>query len=165
MMSSRLVGHRSFTNVWCSATQRHPPALLLRILLDHPRCCSYSAATTAATDSTNKKKPKAVFLNASRLNYDGQLDFSSWHELVDVTLESGLSGAGIKGYPQGVAVGDYDNDGRPDLFVSCVGKHALFRNVDGKKITEEHVAELANWTPNAPRRPSAFTERRQRACP
>ena len=30
---------------------------------------------------------------------------------VDVTLESGLSGAGIKGYPQGVAVGDYDNDG------------------------------------------------------
>jgi aconitate hydratase len=28
---------------------------------------------------------------------------------------------------------------------------AVLRNVDGKKITEEHVAELANWAPNAPR--------------
>jgi glycerate dehydrogenase len=27
-----------------------------------------------------------VFLNASRLNYDGALDFSSWHRLVDVHL-------------------------------------------------------------------------------
>ena len=31
-------------------------------------------------------KPKAVFLNASRLDYDGQLDFSSWHSLVAVHL-------------------------------------------------------------------------------
>jgi glycerate dehydrogenase len=31
-------------------------------------------------------KPKAVFLNASRLNYDHQLDFTSWHNLVDVVL-------------------------------------------------------------------------------
>jgi glycerate dehydrogenase len=31
-------------------------------------------------------KPKAVFLNASRLNYDNKLDFSEWHELVDVHL-------------------------------------------------------------------------------
>jgi glycerate dehydrogenase len=31
-------------------------------------------------------KPRAVFLNASRLNYDGQLDFSSWHDLVNVVL-------------------------------------------------------------------------------
>lgn len=27
-----------------------------------------------------------MFLNASRLNYDGKLDFSEWHDLVDVTL-------------------------------------------------------------------------------
>jgi len=28
---------------------------------------------------------------------------------------------------------------------------AVLRNVDGQKITEEHVAQLANWAPNAPR--------------
>jgi aconitate hydratase len=28
---------------------------------------------------------------------------------------------------------------------------AVLRNVDGRKITEEHVAQLANWAPNAPR--------------
>jgi len=37
-------------------------------------------------------------------------------------------------YGMGVAVGDYDNDGRPDLFVSCVGKHQLYRNMDGKRF-------------------------------
>src|SRR5512147_1988543 len=28
---------------------------------------------------------------------------------------------------------------------------AVLRNVDGRKITEEHVTQLANWQPNAPR--------------
>jgi glycerate dehydrogenase len=35
---------------------------------------------------SSSAKPRAVFLNASRLNYDGQLDFSSWHDLVNVVL-------------------------------------------------------------------------------
>jgi len=46
--------------------------------LSHPRRC-FSA-------TSSNKKPKAVFLNASRLDYDSQLDFSEWHDLVDVTL-------------------------------------------------------------------------------
>src|SRR6202140_3770560 len=28
---------------------------------------------------------------------------------------------------------------------------AVLRNCDGKKVTEEHVRQLANWKPNAPR--------------
>src|ERR687897_3908837 len=28
---------------------------------------------------------------------------------------------------------------------------SVLRNCDGKKVTEEHVRELANWQPNAPR--------------
>jgi len=28
---------------------------------------------------------------------------------------------------------------------------AVLRNVDGKKVTEEHVRELASWKPTAPR--------------
>ena len=35
------------------------------------------------------------------------------------------------GYSMGAAVGDYDNDGRPDLYVTGVNVNALYRN-DGK---------------------------------
>ncbi len=41
----------------------------------------------------------------------------------------------------GVAVGDFDNDGRPDLFITAVGGNRLFRNVDGKRF--EDVTALA----------------------
>ncbi len=43
----------------------------------------------------------------------------------DVTRSAGLD---IEMYGMGVAVGDYDNDGYPDLLVTCVGQNRLFRN-------------------------------------
>jgi enediyne biosynthesis protein E4 len=43
----------------------------------------------------------------------------------DVTKSARLD---IEMYGMGVAVGDYDNDGLPDLFISCVGQSRLFRN-------------------------------------
>ncbi len=43
----------------------------------------------------------------------------------DVTRKSGL---GISGWGQGVCVGDYDNDGWEDLFVTFYGQNHLFRN-------------------------------------
>jgi enediyne biosynthesis protein E4 len=43
----------------------------------------------------------------------------------DVTKAAGLD---IEMYGMGVAVGDYNNDGFPDLFISCVGQSRLFRN-------------------------------------
>ncbi len=46
----------------------------------------------------------------------------------DVTAASGLSGE-PGGYGQGIAVGDYDNDGRSDLFVTRWGSYALYRNL------------------------------------
>lgn len=46
----------------------------------------------------------------------------------DVTREAGLD---IEMYGLGVAVGDYDNDGFPDLFVTAVGQSRLFHN-DGR---------------------------------
>ncbi len=43
----------------------------------------------------------------------------------DVTKAAGLD---IELYGMGVAAGDYDNDGFPDIFISCVGQSRLFRN-------------------------------------
>jgi hypothetical protein len=38
------------------------------------------------------------------------------------------SGADVNAYGMGVAVGDYDNDGRPDLYVTNFGENALLHN-------------------------------------
>jgi hypothetical protein len=43
----------------------------------------------------------------------------------EVTRAAGLD---VEMYGMGVAVGDFDNDGFPDLFVTCVGQNRLFRN-------------------------------------
>jgi enediyne biosynthesis protein E4 len=54
----------------------------------------------------------------------------------DVTHNAGLD---VEVYALGVAVGDYDNDGYDDLFITAVGQSLLFRNNKGtfKDVTKE----------------------------
>ena len=57
----------------------------------------------------------------------------------DVTKGSGLD---ISLYGMGAAVGDYDRDGRVDVFVSAVGMNHLFHNEGAGKFSD--VTEVAN---------------------
>jgi hypothetical protein len=43
----------------------------------------------------------------------------------DVTRAAGLD---VELYGMGAAVGDFNNDGFPDIFITCVGQNRLFRN-------------------------------------
>jgi hypothetical protein len=55
----------------------------------------------------------------------------------DVTAEAGVAGYL---YGQGVAVGDYDNDGHPDLYVTNFGRNILYRN-NGDGTFEDATAQ------------------------
>ncbi len=57
----------------------------------------------------------------------------------DVSKEAGLDRSF---FGMGVAVGDYDNDGDPDLYVTALGGNFLFRN-DGQGHFEDVTAESA----------------------
>jgi hypothetical protein len=57
----------------------------------------------------------------------------------DVTKEAGLDKTF---YGQGVAIGDYDNDGDLDVYITAIGRGYLFRN-DGKGRFED-ATEAAN---------------------
>ena len=51
----------------------------------------------------------------------------------DVTPGSGLD---VSLYGMGAAIGDYDNDGRVDVFLSALGPNRLFRNLGGGKFED-----------------------------
>lgn len=80
----------------------------------------------ADIDTLKKSSPKysdRLFEN------DGKAHFR------DVTAKAGLAGSG---YDMGAAVGDYDNDGREDLFVAGVHGNHLYHN-DGGTFTDVTV--------------------------
>jgi enediyne biosynthesis protein E4 len=59
----------------------------------------------------------------------------------DVTRRAGLE---VEIYGMGVAVGDYNNDGFPDILVTCVGQNRLFRNTGkGTFVDATHTSGLS----------------------
>jgi hypothetical protein len=58
----------------------------------------------------------------------------------DVTAESGLK---ITCFGMGAAVGDYDNDGWTDLYITTLGKNLLLRNDDGRFVDVTAKAGVA----------------------
>ncbi|HEV2401267.1 MAG TPA: CRTAC1 family protein [Candidatus Sulfotelmatobacter sp.] len=110
------------------------------------------AFVTESSPTPNKNQPETMVAGVGLLDYDndGYLDVlvvngaaipslqkenpSYWNRLyhnnhdgtfTDVTEKAGVAGIG---YGMGVAVGDYDNDGWPDIYVVNVGKNQLLHN-------------------------------------
>jgi len=67
----------------------------------------------------------------------------------DVTLKAGVQGTG---YGMGVAVGDYDNDGFEDLYVTGYGKNTLYHNNGNETFTDVTVqagVAASGWSTSA----------------
>jgi len=62
----------------------------------------------------------------------------------DATAGSGLD---VSLYGMGVAVGDYDNDGLTDVFITCVGGNRLFHNLGGGKFGDITAAAGVGGSP------------------
>jgi hypothetical protein len=70
----------------------------------------------------------------------------------DVTVRAGLANAGDANYGMGVAVGDYDNDGFPDIYVTNFGKNILYHNNgDGTftDVTAKAGVAAGGWSASA----------------
>lgn len=63
----------------------------------------------------------------------------------DVTEGSGLD---VSFYGMGVAVGDYDSDGRPDVFLTAVGSNRLFHNEGNGRFTDVTDSAQVAGDPN-----------------
>jgi enediyne biosynthesis protein E4 len=67
----------------------------------------------------------------------------------DVTAKAGVPGGT---FGMGVAVGDYDNDGYPDLFVTAYGRCTLYHNNGNgtfTDVTKQAQLEAPGWTTSA----------------
>jgi hypothetical protein len=76
-----------------------------------------------------------LFRNDSKPGKDGRLEL----RFTDVTAASGIT-AGC--YGMGVAAGDYDNDGRPDLYVTGLGCAQLWHNDGPDARGEIHFTDV-----------------------
>ena len=93
---------------------------------------------SAATDIYKPEKP----LRCALYHNNGDGTFT------DVTEKAGLGGEGH--YGQGVAVGDYDNDGYPDIYVTGYGRAILYHNNGNGTFTDltvkAGVADEGGWS-------------------
>jgi enediyne biosynthesis protein E4 len=93
---------------------------------------------TNGADLPSLTKKGAQFSNRLYRN-EGNMKFR------DVTTEAGLGG---EGYSMGAAAGDFDNDGKPDLFVAGVNRNILYRNRGNGKfadVTEAAGIKSGEW--------------------
>jgi hypothetical protein len=128
-----------------------------------------------AGKSVNKYLPESVGPGCAFLDYDhdgwmdiflvnsGKCDFFTpakplrnalYHNnrdgtFTDVTERAGVAGGG---YGMGVAVGDYDGDGFPDLYITQYGRSILYHNNGNgtfTDVTDKSGVAVPGWTTSA----------------
>ena len=102
--------------------------------LPTPHVPATMAGGVAVFDYNKDGRPDIFFTNGANIatlqkdspKFSNRLFRNDGHGVfTDVTRKAGLAGTG---YDTGVAVGDYDNDGYPDVFVAGVHHRTLYHN-------------------------------------
>ncbi len=121
----------AFGKKWLPETMGPGCALLITTTTDGPTFCWSTVRTGRDT-----LKAGATTLKLYHNNHDGTF--------TDVTRKSGLA---ISLFGMGVAVGDYDNDGFDDIFITAVGQSHLFHN-NGNGTFTDVTKSAGLWGPN-----------------
>ncbi|HTS64832.1 MAG TPA: CRTAC1 family protein [Candidatus Acidoferrales bacterium] len=96
----------------------------------------------AIFDFDGDGRPDIYFTNGASVPSLEKASSKYWNRLYrnegnlkfrDVTEEAGVAGAG---YSMGAAAADYDNDGRPDLFVAGVNRNTLYHNLGNGRFED-----------------------------
>ena len=103
------------------------------------------AGGLAVFDYDGDGRPDIFFTNGAELPSFSKSAPKYWNRLYhnegemrfrDVTETAGVAG---HGYSMGAAVADFDNDGKPDLFVAGVDHNSLYRNLGNGKFDDVTV--------------------------
>jgi hypothetical protein len=145
------------------ASQQQPPSPIsfelkrLPFRLDSDESPARNAPETmaggvAVFDYNGDGRPDIFFANGAPLATGKKNDPKYWDRLyrndgngvfTDVTEQAGLKGTG---FDVGVAIGDYDNDGHPDIFIAGVHGNSLYRNNGNGTFSDvTRKAGLDNW--------------------
>jgi hypothetical protein len=122
----------------------------------------------ALLDADNDGRLDVFFTNGARLEdpmpegkAPDKSDRRFWNRLyrqnadrtfTDVTAEAGLTGMAQGRYGMGVAVGDYDNDGSADLYLTGYGGNTLYHNEGNgtfRDVTARAGVGASGWSASA----------------
>src|SRR5437899_4781525 len=101
----------------------------------------------AIVDFDNDGLPDIFLINSGTLGTGAvQPKHFLYHNLGGLKFEDVTDKAGIKptGWGQGVCVGDIDNHGYPDLFITQWGQNVLYRNLGNSTFKDE--TKEARWS-------------------